>query len=234
MDLSVGLPAPTFAGKAFGPGTAADQSAPVVTVEAAAGAAVLAPGLVITAGSVLLIGLLLAATVRVVGADQRLVVRRTGRETVVRRPGLTVVVPFRDRGVRVDLREQELDLLWIPARTGDGVAVTVSGAAAARIVDPATYVEAGAPASSVIAEVVRSQLARLVANASLTEIAAFTARDLRQVCAAVNGHLASQGIRVSDLDIDRMEIPVTADLIRWVDRMTRHCVTGGPADGRRR
>lgn len=229
MGLPIELSSEPLAARTSAPAAPVDQAGAAVVVEAAAGGVLAAPGaLVIAAGSVLLIGVLLATTIRLVGAEERLVVRRPGRTPVVRSPGLAVVIPFRDRVIRVDLRPRELDLWWVPGRTGDGVAVTVSGVAIARIVDPAAYVEAGAPTARQTAELIGTHLERLVANSTLTEIAGLTERDLRQVSVSVNGQLAPQGMQVSELDIDRMEIPVSADLVRWADRLAARCC-GRPA-----
>ncbi|GAP13962.1 protein containg SPFH domain [Longilinea arvoryzae] len=62
----------------------------------------------------LLLVIFLAAAIKIVPEYQRLVVFRLGRCIGARGPGLVLLIPFVDRGVRVDLREQVRE---IPAQT---------------------------------------------------------------------------------------------------------------------
>jgi len=52
----------------------------------------------------------IATSVRIVQEYERLVVFRLGRSIGVKGPGLILLFPFIDRGVRVDLREQKRDI----------------------------------------------------------------------------------------------------------------------------
>jgi regulator of protease activity HflC (stomatin/prohibitin superfamily) len=63
---------------------------------------------------ILLVIVFLASAIRIVPEYQRLVVFRLGRCLGDRGPGLVILIPFVDRGVRVDLREQVRE---IPAQT---------------------------------------------------------------------------------------------------------------------
>jgi regulator of protease activity HflC (stomatin/prohibitin superfamily) len=63
---------------------------------------------------ILVLIIFLASAIRIVPEYQRLVVFRLGRCIGERGPGLVILIPFIDRGVRVDLREQVRE---IPAQT---------------------------------------------------------------------------------------------------------------------
>ena len=63
---------------------------------------------------ILLVIVFMASAIRIVPEYQRLVVFRLGRCLGDRGPGLVILIPFVDRGVRVDLREQVRE---IPAQT---------------------------------------------------------------------------------------------------------------------
>ncbi|MEJ5203597.1 MAG: SPFH domain-containing protein, partial [Anaerolineales bacterium] len=63
---------------------------------------------------VLIVILFLAMALKVVPEYKRLVVFRLGRCIGQRGPGLVILIPFIDRGVSVDLREQVRE---IPAQT---------------------------------------------------------------------------------------------------------------------
>jgi len=67
-------------------------------------------------GFILLVGLmLLFSAIRIVPEYERLVVFRLGRAIGEKGPGLVILIPFVDRAVRVDLREQVRE---IPHQTG--------------------------------------------------------------------------------------------------------------------
>jgi len=57
-----------------------------------------------------LIFLLVPLAIRIIKEYERLVVLRLGRALGARGPGLVVLIPFVDRGIRVDLREVFFDV----------------------------------------------------------------------------------------------------------------------------
>jgi len=63
---------------------------------------------------ILIVIMFLASAIRIVPEYQRLVVFRLGRCIGARGPGLVLLIPIIDRGVKVDLREQVRE---IPAQT---------------------------------------------------------------------------------------------------------------------
>ena len=66
-------------------------------------------------GTIIVLGLLfLWSAIKIVPEYQRLVVFRLGRCIGAKGPGLIILIPFVDRAVRVDLREQVRE---IPAQT---------------------------------------------------------------------------------------------------------------------
>jgi regulator of protease activity HflC (stomatin/prohibitin superfamily) len=77
-------------------------------------------------GSAVLIALaLLISAIRVVPEYQRLVVFRLGRCVGARGPGVVVLIPIVDRGVRVDLREQVREIPHQTSITKDNAAISV-------------------------------------------------------------------------------------------------------------
>ncbi len=77
-------------------------------------------------GTLAVFGLiLLASTIRIVPEYQRLVVFRLGRCIGSKGPGLVILIPFIDRGVRVDLREQVREIPHQTCITKDNAAIAV-------------------------------------------------------------------------------------------------------------
>ena len=90
------------------------------------------------------IGLVLVAIVgsaiRIVQEYERLVVFRLGRCVGERGPGLVLLVPFIDRGVRVDLREQVREIPHQTSITKDNAPIAIDFLWYYKVVDPASSV----------------------------------------------------------------------------------------------
>ena len=77
-------------------------------------------------GSAVLIAMaLLVTAIRVIPEYQRLVVFRLGRSIGARGPGVVILIPVVDRGVRVDLREQVRDIPHQTSITKDNASISV-------------------------------------------------------------------------------------------------------------
>lgn len=77
-------------------------------------------------GSAVLIALaLLVTAIRVIPEYQRLVVFRLGRSVGAKGPGVVILIPVVDRGVKVDLREQVRDIPHQTSITKDNASISV-------------------------------------------------------------------------------------------------------------
>src|SRR3990172_8176305 len=84
---------------------------------------------------VLLAIIVLAMAIRIVPEYQRLVVFRLGRVIGALGPGLVLLIPFVDRGVRVDLRERFFDVPPQTCITEDNASVSIDFLVYMKIVD---------------------------------------------------------------------------------------------------
>ncbi|MEA2754595.1 MAG: hypothetical protein QOJ54_884, partial [Aliidongia sp.] len=80
--------------------------------------------------------LALSASVRVVREYERLVVFRLGRLVGARGPGLVVLIPYLEKGIKVGLRTVTTDLATQETVTRDGVAVRVNAVLWYQVRDP--------------------------------------------------------------------------------------------------
>ncbi|TDE21408.1 hypothetical protein E1295_46735 [Nonomuraea mesophila] len=158
-------------------------------------------------------------TVRVVRADERLVVHRLGRVDGVRGPGLVVVWPVVERAVRVSLRLMSLDVFCAEAVTRDGVTVRVRGGAVAEVSDPVRFamtMDGPLVAATVAAE---REVRRRIADADLADLPAMVSRGGSEVAERVSETTSRWGVRVTLLDIDDVQVPLRGELIAWADRL---------------
>jgi regulator of protease activity HflC (stomatin/prohibitin superfamily) len=93
-------------------------------------------GNLLTAGLFALLALmLLVMAIRIVPEYQRLVVFRLGRLIGGRGPGLVILIPFVDRGVRADLRERFFDVPPQTTITEDNAHLSIDFLVYSRVVD---------------------------------------------------------------------------------------------------
>src|SRR6059036_1887149 len=92
-------------------------------------------GLIVFVLIMALVAGLAATSIRIVPEYQRLVVFRLGRVTGARGPGLVLLIPIADRGVRVDLRERFFDVPPQPCITQDNASVAIDFLVYMKIVD---------------------------------------------------------------------------------------------------
>jgi regulator of protease activity HflC (stomatin/prohibitin superfamily) len=95
---------------------------------------------VIVALVIVLGGVLASLAVRVVPEYQRLVVLRLGRLMGVRGPGLVLLTPIVDRGIRADLRERVFDVTPQACITKDNASVSIDFLIYSKIIDAASSV----------------------------------------------------------------------------------------------
>jgi regulator of protease activity HflC (stomatin/prohibitin superfamily) len=88
-------------------------------------------------GGVIVVGLmLLASAIKIIPEYQRLVVFRLGRCIGAKGPGIVFLIPFVDRGIKVDLREQVREIPHQTAITSDNAGISIDFIWYYRILDP--------------------------------------------------------------------------------------------------
>jgi regulator of protease activity HflC (stomatin/prohibitin superfamily) len=92
--------------------------------------------LCLVGGIILLFVVLFASAVRIVPEYQRLVVFRLGRCVGSKGPGLVLLIPFVDRGVAVDLREQVRDIPHQTSITKDNAPISIDFLWYYKVLDP--------------------------------------------------------------------------------------------------
>ena len=92
-------------------------------------------GLIVPGLLVLLVLIVLALAIRVVPEYQRLVVLRLGRVIGAKGPGLVLLIPVVDRGVRVDLRERFFDVPPQTTITEDNAQLSIDFLVYSKVID---------------------------------------------------------------------------------------------------
>jgi regulator of protease activity HflC (stomatin/prohibitin superfamily) len=92
--------------------------------------------LAVGAGIVIFALIIIGSAVRIVPEYQRLVVLRLGRALGAKGPGLIILIPIVDRGIKVDLREIFFDVEPQAAITKDNAAISVDFFIYMKVVEP--------------------------------------------------------------------------------------------------
>lgn len=88
-------------------------------------------------GAIIVLGLMfLWSAIKIVPEYQRLVVFRLGRSIGAKGPGLIILIPFVDRAVRVDLREQVREIPAQTSITNDNAPINIDFLWYYKVVDP--------------------------------------------------------------------------------------------------
>jgi regulator of protease activity HflC (stomatin/prohibitin superfamily) len=91
-------------------------------------------------GSLLVTIIVVSSSIRVLPEYQRLVIFRLGRCIGSKGPGIVLLIPFIDKGIRVDMREQDCDLSDHPFITKDQTPVYVDLIISYKVRDPVKVV----------------------------------------------------------------------------------------------
>ena len=97
-------------------------------------------GLILAVGLVVLVVAAMVAAIKIVPEYQRLVVFRLGRLLATKGPGLVILIPFVDRGVKVDLREFYLEIPRQDSITRDNAAISIDFIMYYKVFDPGNSV----------------------------------------------------------------------------------------------
>ncbi|WP_165950253.1 SPFH domain-containing protein [Actinomadura sp. GC306] len=167
------------------------------------------------AASLIVLGLLVVVGIAYglhrVGASERLVVRRFGRTTGVRGPGLRFLIPFVDTGVRVPMGAQPHDI-WFKATTRDGVHVRVRALAMMGADDPVTYAAAADAPSSAARTVTEVALRDAVADRDLADLPSLMATGDDELVRRVDEAVRPWGVAASLVSITDALVPVRPEL----------------------
>jgi regulator of protease activity HflC (stomatin/prohibitin superfamily) len=98
------------------------------------------PALIVVIVLFVLVLLFLSRAIKIVPEYQRLVVFRLGRLLATKGPGLVILIPFVDRGIKVDLREFYLEIPRQDSITKDNAAIAIDFIMYYKVLDPAVSV----------------------------------------------------------------------------------------------
>jgi regulator of protease activity HflC (stomatin/prohibitin superfamily) len=157
-------------------------------------------------GVIILIGLLVFASLRILREYERGVVFMLGRFWRVKGPGLIVVVPGIQQMVRVDLRTVVLDVPSQDVITRDNVSVKVNAVLYFRVMDPQKAIIQVANFLEATSQLAQTTLRAVLGKHELDELLAERDKlnlDIQQI---LDSQTDAWGIKVSTVEIKHVDI----------------------------
>jgi regulator of protease activity HflC (stomatin/prohibitin superfamily) len=157
-------------------------------------------------GVIILVGLLVFASLRILREYERGVVFLLGRFWRVKGPGLIVVVPGIQQMVRVDLRTVVLDVPSQDVITRDNVSVKVNAVLYFRVIDPQKAIIQVANFLEATSQLAQTTLRAVLGKHELDELLAERDKlnlDIQQI---LDAQTDAWGIKVSTVEIKHVDI----------------------------
>jgi len=120
----------------------------------------------------LLVLLFLFNAIKIVPEYQRLVVFRLGRLLATKGPGLVILIPFIDRGIKVDLREFYLEIPRQDSITKDNAAISIDFIMYYKVLDPSTSVVQVSNFAGAATNIAATTLRAVIGDISLDDVLA--------------------------------------------------------------
>ncbi len=165
---------------------------------------------------VFLVLVILANAIRVVREYERLVVFRLGRLAGERGPGLVLLWPMIERGVKVGLRVQTLDVPPQDVITKDNVSVKVNAVIFFRVVattEAVVQVENYLYATSQIAQ---TTLRSILGQAELDELLSEREKQNQALQQVIDRETEPWGVKVTKVEVKNVDLP--SDMQRAIAR----------------
>ena len=165
-------------------------------------------GLVGPLGTVLVIvAIVLITGIKILREYERGVIFRLGRMVAPRGPGITYVIPFIERMVRIDLRTVTLDMPPQDVITRDNVSVKINAVLYFRVVDPTLAIREVENYLFATAQLAQVTLRSVCGQAQLDEILAEREKINTRLQEIIDSDTEPWGIKVVAVSLKDIDLP---------------------------
>ena len=164
----------------------------------------------------LFVAMILSMAIKIVREYQRLVVFRLGRSVGTKGPGIIFLIPFVDKAVLVDLREQFLEIPRQTCITRDNAAIAVEFLIYWKVLDPASSVIQVANFAGASQGIATTTLRAVVGDLSLDDVLAKREHINEVLRVKLDDVTARWGVKVTTVEISEIFPPKEVQ-----DAMTR-------------
>jgi regulator of protease activity HflC (stomatin/prohibitin superfamily) len=155
----------------------------------------------------LLLGIVLAASVKIVAQWERMIVLRLGRFQAAAEPGLRLLIPIFDTAMFVDMRVQTVPIAQQQAITQDNVPVVVNGVIFFRVVDAQKALIDVQDYRSAIWRLAQATLRDVAGKLTLDELLSHQDRLEAEIARNIEGASRSWGLLVEAIKLEDISVP---------------------------
>lgn len=155
----------------------------------------------------LLLGVILAASVKVVAEWERMIVLRLGRFQGISGPGLRLLIPVLDTPIYVEMRVQTVDIARQQAITQDNVPVILNGVIFFKVRDPETAALKVENYRLAVYRMAQAAIRDVVGRLSLDELLSHQDRLEAEIARAVDVASAQWGVHVDGIRLEDIDVP---------------------------
>jgi len=163
--------------------------------------------IVVLAAAAVLLFLAALKSVKIVRPYQRGVVERLGRYHATANPGLRLIIPFVDRMVRVDMREQVVEVPAQEVITSDNVVVTVYAVIYYEATDAQRLLYNIANFELAVAKLAQTNLRNLIGDLDLDEALTSSVKINTHLRDILDDATDKWGVRMVRVEIQRIDPP---------------------------
>src|SRR5213082_2845923 len=167
-------------------------------------------GVLVAIGIVIVLLLIfLQAAIKIVPEYQRMMVFRLGRAIGTKGPGLILLIPIVDRGIRVDLRESYLEIPHQTAITEDNASISIDFIVFTKVVDAQMSVIAVQNFEGAAQNIAATTLRSVVGDMSLDDVLS-KRETMNEVLRAKLDEVTERwGVKVTNVEIREIVPPAT-------------------------
>jgi len=175
-----------------------------------------APGGALFVAVGVVVGALLATSVKIVAEWERMIVLRLGRYSTTRSPGLTFIIPVVDTPIFVEMRVQTVDIPRQQTITKDNVPVLVNGVVFYRVADAQAAALKVESYRQAIARYSMATLRDAIGGLTLDELLSHQDRLEAETARIVDTASHGWGLQVEAIKIEDLDVP--EDLKKMMSR----------------
>lgn len=153
------------------------------------------------------VGLFLAASVKVVAQWERMIVLRVGKFQGVADPGLRLLIPVLDTPMFVEMRVQTVPIAQQQAITKDNVPVVVNGVIFFKVVDPESAALKVQDYRAAIWRLAQATLRDVAGQLSLDELLSHQVRLETEIAQNVEAQARAWGLKVDGIKLEDISVP---------------------------
>src|SRR5438067_6501523 len=159
--------------------------------------------------AIVLLLIILPAAIKIVPEYQRMMVFRLGRAIGTKGPGLIILIPIVDRGIRVDLREQYLEIPHQTAITEDNASISIDFIVFTKVVDAQMSVLAVQNFEGAAQNIAATTLRSVVGDMSLDDVLSKREQMNEILRAKLDEVTERWGVKVTNVEIREIVPPAT-------------------------